>query len=270
MLSRPRWPRSTPATRTKATHAADQEGSPLPEPPHQILFARFPLREGSSTTGSAWAEAPDMASRVLLARAGFYNEGLGPIFTAEDAGFGDVNQRIRLAVQLLTDAGYTTRVVPPLPRRHTEIAFRGRDLSYMQSRLVAATAQVHRAETVEDLSSAVVAVMDPETGLLERLTAFLDTASQRLDTIAEADLLPARPPMATALHDASAQLTTAGYLIAQAELAQPDEPDEPTDQPAAPRAIAARTRTSPPGSPTTSTTSTAPTPAAASARGAAR
>ncbi|WP_188302088.1 hypothetical protein [Streptomyces sp. CBMA123] len=207
-----------------------------------------------------------MASRVLLARAGFYNEGLGPIFTAEDAGYGDVNQRIRLAVQLLADAGYTTRVVPPLPRRQTEIAFAGRDLAYMQSRLVAATAQVHRADTVEDLSSAVVAVMDPETGLLERLTAFLDTASQRLDAIAEADLLPARPPMATALHDASAQLTTAGYLIAQAELAQPDEPD---DQPAAPRAIAARTRTSP-GSPTTSTTSTAPTPVAASARGAAR
>ncbi|MFJ7244454.1 hypothetical protein ACIQWA_07355 [Kitasatospora sp. NPDC098652] len=137
----------------------------------------------------------------------------------------------------------------------------------MQSRLVAATAQVHTADTVEDLCSAVVAVMDPETGLVERLTAFLDTASQRLDSLAEADFLPARPPMATALHDASAQLTTVGYLLAQAELAQPDEPN---DQPAVPRALAARARTSPPGGPSASTASTAPTPVAASARAAAR
>ncbi|MEU9041443.1 MULTISPECIES: hypothetical protein [unclassified Kitasatospora] len=211
-----------------------------------------------------------MASRVLLARAGFFNEGWGPIFTAEDAGFGGVDQRIRLAEQLLADAGYTTRVVPPLRPARPESPLSGNDLAYMQSRLLAATAQVHRADTADDVTSVVLSVMDPETGLLERLTALLDTASQRLDALADPDHPSARLPIAAALHDASAQFTKAGYLIAEADLARPDESADEPSAPVAPRAVAARTRTAPPGQPDTTTTSTTPPLAAASTRAAAR
>ncbi|MFE6053102.1 hypothetical protein ACFQ6N_20270 [Kitasatospora sp. NPDC056446] len=249
---------------------ADQEGLPLPDPT-EIVFARFPVREGSTTTGSAWAQATDLASRTLLARAGFSNEGLSAIFTAEDAGHGDVNQRIRLAEQLLTDAGYATRVVPPLPIRRIERTFGGRDLAYLQSRLVEATAQVHRATTAEDVTTLALAVMDPETGLLERLTALLDTASQRLETLTDQDLFSSSA-MATALQDASTQLTTAGYRVAEAQLARPDETDEQLPASAAPRAAAARTRTAPPARPgaltgatTAPVTSRTPTSAKASA-----
>ncbi|MCG6497083.1 hypothetical protein [Kitasatospora sp. A2-31] len=242
----------------------------MPEPT-EIVFARFPKRDGSTTTGSAWAQATDLASRALLARAGFANDGLSAIFTAEDAGHGDVNQRIRLAEQLLTDAGYPTRVVPPLPIRRIENTFGERDLAYLQSRLVQATAQVHRATTAEDVTTVALAVMDPETGLLERLTALLDTASQRLETLTDQDLLSGSA-MAAALQDASAQLTTAGYRIAEAQLERLDETDEQLPAPATPRATAARARTAPPSPPAALTGATpaplaslAPTSAKASA-----
>ncbi|MEU3571086.1 hypothetical protein AB0E96_22105 [Kitasatospora sp. NPDC036755] len=159
-----------------------------------------------------------------------------------------MNQRIRLAEQLLADAGYPTRVVPPLPVRRFENTFGERDLAYLQSRLVQATTQVHRATTAEDITTTVLAVMDPETGLLERLTALLDTASQRLETLTDQDLLPSSA-IADALQDASAQLTTAGYRIAEAQLARLDETDEQLPAPATPRAAAARTRTAPPSRP---------------------
>ncbi|MEV0530759.1 hypothetical protein [Kitasatospora sp. NPDC050463] len=144
-------------------------------------------------------------------------------------------------------------------------------MAYLQARLVQATAQVHRATTAEDVTTVALAVMDPETGLLERLTALLDTASQRLATLANQDLLPGSA-MATALQDASTQLTTAGYRIAEAQLARPDETDEQLPASAAPRATAARTRTAPPAQPaaltgatTTPVTSRTPTSAKASA-----
>ncbi|WP_033820868.1 MULTISPECIES: hypothetical protein [unclassified Kitasatospora] len=139
-------------------------------------------------------------------------------------------------------------MVPPLPIRRIENTFDGRDLAYLQSRLVQATAQVHRATTAEAITAVALAVMAPETGLLERLTALLDTASQRLETLTDQDLLPASA-MASALQDASAQLTTAGYRVAEAQLVRPDETDGQGAAPAAPRAAAARTRTASPARP---------------------
>ncbi|MGK4581661.1 hypothetical protein [Kitasatospora sp. HPMI-4] len=143
-------------------------------------------------------------------------------------------------------------------------------MAYIQSRLLAATAQVHRADTADDVTSVVLMVMDPEVGLLDRLTAFLDTASQRLDALAEVDLLPARPPMAAALQAASAQLTTVGYLLAEADLARPEESAEQPTVPTAARASAALARTAPAGPPPTATPNPAPALAAGSVRGAAR
>ncbi|MGV9266631.1 hypothetical protein ACWDRR_18465 [Kitasatospora sp. NPDC003701] len=151
-------------------------------------------------------------------------------------------------------------MVPPLPIRRIENTFGERDLAYLQSRLVQATAQVHRATTAEDVTAVALAVMDPESGLLERLTALLDTASQRLETLADLDLLP-ESAMSGALQDASAQLTTAGYRIAEAQLASPDETHEPSPAPAAPRAAAARARTTPPARPA-ALTGTTPVPPA--------
>nr|BEK67555.1 hypothetical protein KPHV_47820 [Kitasatospora purpeofusca] len=154
-------------------------------------------------------------------------------------------------------------MVPPLPIRRIENTFDGRDLTYLQSRLVQATAQVHRATTAEDITTVALAVMDPESGLLERLTALLDTASQRLETLSDRDLL-ADSAMATALQDASAQLTTAGYRVAEAQLVRPDETDDQAPAPAAPRAAAARVRTAPTARPA-ALTGAAPVPVASRA-----
>ncbi|MFE2722796.1 hypothetical protein [Kitasatospora sp. NPDC059327] len=148
-------------------------------------------------------------------------------------------------------------MVPPLPIRRIENTFGERDLAYLQSRLVQATAQVHRATTAEDVTTVALAVMDPETGLLERLTALLDTASQRLETLTGQG--PSGAAMATALQDASTQLTAAGYRVAEAQLVRLDETDEQSPAPAAPRAAAARTRTAPPERPA-APTGAAPAP----------
>ncbi|GGR06075.1 hypothetical protein [Kitasatospora griseola] len=162
-------------------------------------------------------------------------------------------------------------MVPPLPIRRVESTFGERDLAYLQSRLVQATAQVHRATSAEDVTTVALAVMDPETGLLERLTALLDTASQRLETLTDQDLLSGSA-MATALRDARAQLTAAGYRVAEAQLVRPHETDEQSPAPAAPRSAAARARTAPPARPAaptgaapTSLTPRTPTSAKASA-----
>jgi len=157
-------------------------------------------------------------------------------------------------------------VVPPLPIRRIENPFDERDLTYLQARLVQATAQVHRATTAEDITTLALAVMDPESGLLERLTALLDTASQRLEALTGQG--PAGSAMATALQSASSTLTGAGYRVAEAQLARPVDAPDQSPAPAASRAAAARTRTAPtdrPAAPAPAPVTTRPHSAKASA-----
>ncbi|MFC9327916.1 hypothetical protein [Kitasatospora sp. NPDC057015] len=117
---------------------------------------------------------------------------------------------------MLSDAGYATRIVPPLPLQRIErTPVTGRDWSYLQARLVTATAEAYGATTAADISDAVMPVMDPEGGVLERITALLDTAAQRLSALADHD--PSARTLAQALQDASSTLTQAGYRIAEAD-----------------------------------------------------
>lgn len=210
------------------------------------MIARFPNADG--TTASAWAQAPDMASRTLLTRAGFSTESAGqsnPIFTVEGHSPSDTNQRIRLAERMLTDAGYAPRVVPPLPRQRIERQpFQPHDWSYLESRLVAATAQAYTADTTDDVHEVVRPLMDPEYGLIGRMAALLDTASQRLSEISAADPIAEGRAhlLAEAMEKVSTQLTTFGYTVADADLAPVEE--EPVSSP---RVAAALTRTTAPG-----------------------
>ncbi|MGW4692406.1 hypothetical protein ACWEO1_08515 [Kitasatospora cineracea] len=189
-----------------------------------------------------------MASRTLLVRAGFAAEApelSNPIFTVEGHGSSDTTQRIRLAERMLADAGYAPRVVPPLPRQRIERQpFHPQDWSYLESRLVAATAQAYTADTTEDVHEIVRPLMDPEYGLIGRMTALLDTAAQRLTAISAADPVAERRAhlMAEALEKASTQLTAFGYTVADADLAPVAE--EPASSP---RVAAALTRTTAPG-----------------------
>ncbi|MFI9787319.1 hypothetical protein ACIHEI_28010 [Kitasatospora sp. NPDC051984] len=210
---------------------------------YSIVIARFPNADG--TTASAWAQAPDLASRTLLTRAGFDIESPGqsdPVFTVEGHSPSDTNQRIRLAERMLTDAGYAPRVVPPLPRQRIERQpFQPQDWSYLEGRLVAATAQAYTATTTDDVHEIVRPLMDPAFGLIGRMTALLDTASQRLSAISAADpITEGRAQLlAEAMQEVSTQLTAFGYTVTDADLA-PAHREEPADSP---RAAAARTRT---------------------------
>jgi hypothetical protein len=75
-----------------------------------------------------------------------------------------------------------------------ELPFTSRDLSYLDARLVAATATAYTAATVADVHELVLPLMDPDFGLVQRLTALLDTASQRLTALEDED----PPPPTTA------------------------------------------------------------------------
>ncbi|MGA5704523.1 hypothetical protein [Peterkaempfera bronchialis] len=130
---------------------------------------------------------------------------------------------------MLSDAGYATRVVPPPPRRIDRRPFTSGDWSYLQSWLVAATADAYAANTTDHVHEVVRPLMDPGYGLPERMTALLDTASQRPTALAEID--PLSSTRSRALHDASTTLTTLGHGFAEA---RPTSLPSPTNPPARP------------------------------------
>ncbi|MEY9961796.1 hypothetical protein [Streptacidiphilus sp. MAP5-52] len=139
---------------------------------------------------------------------------------------------------MLADAGYATRVVPPLPpRRIPPLPVSERDWSHLNARLVTATADAYRATTVDQIHAAVAPVVSPDYGVLERLAALLDTAGARLSAI-DPDGIRARA-LIDALQQASTLLSELGNGIETADLA-----DTATAVPVGiGRAQAARTRT---------------------------
>ncbi|MDH6111325.1 hypothetical protein P3T36_003349 [Kitasatospora sp. MAP12-15] len=230
------------------------------------MFARLP---NENTPGqSAWAQAPDPASCGILDRAGFVNEGGSRIYTAEGHGTADLFQRIRFAQQMLQDAGYTTRVVPPLPRAHTEPLLRESDWLLLEARLTTAAAQVYNANA-QDIGEILGRLTDPQYGLLERVIAVVDTAAQKLAN--QADRGPAQT-LSDRLRDASEQLTQLGHDVAalseETAATEPDHyPVEPI--PADERMTAARslsTRLGPASPPAPLPGADRPAASAASAR----
>lgn len=152
----------------------------------------------------------------------------------EGYGPSDTLQRIRLAQRMLTDAGYATRVIPPLPPRPDTPPVTDRDWTDLESRLVTATAGAFAATTADEVLATVLPLMDPESGLVARMTALLDTAADRLANLAPHG--PATVERTEALRSASTALAAMGYRIAEADLAPPSAEER------AARAAAALTR----------------------------
>ncbi|MEU4300072.1 hypothetical protein [Kitasatospora aureofaciens] len=138
---------------------------------------------------------------------------------------------------MLTAAGYPTKVFPPLEPIE-QASLTSMHWADIKSQLITATAEVHAAVTTDDLREAIKPLMDPEHGVLERITALLDTAAQRVTDLDEN--VPAASSsgseLAHALQSTSTALTSAGYRIATAG-------STPADEAASARATAAPSHT---------------------------
>ncbi|MFE2108000.1 hypothetical protein ACFXAF_19350 [Kitasatospora sp. NPDC059463] len=183
----------------------------MPEP---ITIARFPKSYG--TTASAWTQAPDQASRVLLLRAGFRADGSpsNPIYTVkDDEALGGANSRIRLAERMLTEAGYPTQVFPPWSDLElTHSAPSAPNWGTLKTYFVSAASYTYSVETLDDLREMVEQLTAPDNSVLERITALLDTAAHRATSLPGPT--PAAHELAQALSSASTALTEAAHLIA--------------------------------------------------------
>ncbi|MFD0405334.1 hypothetical protein [Kitasatospora sp. NPDC127116] len=137
---------------------------------------------------------------------------------------------------MLTAAGYPTKVFPPLEPAE-QASLTSMHWADIKSQLITATAEVHAAVTTDDLREAIKPLMDPEHGVLERITALLDTAAQRVTGLDEnAPAASSASELAHALQSASTALTSAGYRIVTPG-------STPADEAASARATAALTHT---------------------------
>ncbi|MFH9351176.1 hypothetical protein [Kitasatospora sp. NPDC017646] len=134
---------------------------------------------------------------------------------------------------MLTAAGYPTKVFPPLEPIE-QASLTSMQWADIRSQLITATAEVHAAVTMDDLREAIEPLMDPEHGVLERITALLDTAAQRVADLDEN--APAASELAHSLQSTSTAFTGAGYRITAAG-------SPPADEAASARATAALTHT---------------------------
>ncbi|PZT74122.1 MULTISPECIES: hypothetical protein [unclassified Streptomyces] len=193
----------------------------MPTPP-DVVITRHP-------TGNVIAEGGDELATTLLKRAGFVIETTPRSFWYRlpwDMGEARENQMASHAARMLTAVGYRVELGPDLHAGPLTTPSDPRGTRVHGHQILRLTDELNSAETCATAASLTDHVLDPNDGVLVRLSEFFEAAAEQ----AKASETDAGWDLSYDFAEAAATLTSLGEDLHDAQLRALDRPAKPSWQ----------------------------------------